>query len=281
MSFQVAASRLGFVEGPILVDGATICVSLDFGHVYRVSNGDVDLMSAVGGSPNGAAIDGQGRLFIAQNGGHVPGRVRRSQPGGVQVVEPDGSTRWLTLDPVYPTDICFGPDGMLYVTDATRTPDYGDGRIWKCDPDSGRAWLLHSVPWFPNGIAFGLDNRLYVASTGNHSIYVSEWTAENVSYPEIFSELRRGAPDGLAFDAVGKLLVAAVGDANSAGSLHVIDDLGTTVDVISVGSSRYYTNLALSTDSDTMVVTDSSTGVLLVGTGYPFRALPLYPFRSM
>lgn len=46
-----------------------------------------------------------------------------------------------------------------------------DGRIWRVDPASGDAELLSSVPWFTNGLAFGLDGRECVAATHTSVIH--------------------------------------------------------------------------------------------------------------
>lgn len=279
LDFTELVSGLGFIEGPVITAEGIVVVSLDLGHLYRISDGVVDLVSALGGAPNGAAVDAAGRLYIAQNGGHTPGRTRRSSPGGVQLVRPDGSAAWVTLDPVYPTDLCFGPDGLLYVTDATRRGDYADGRLWRCDPETGAAELLHSVPWFPNGIAFGPDGDLYVASTGDGSIYRCRWDGGRIARPERFARLEAGRPDGLAFDVRGNLLVAAVGEAGDAGSVQVLDPSGTVVERVAAAGSRYWTNLALDVDRPWLVLTDSSAGSILTTTDYPYRGLPLHPFR--
>lgn len=280
MHFRVRASGLGFIEGPVVSEDRVTIVSLDNGHIYQIQDSQVDLLSAVGGAPNGAALDAAGNLYIAQNGGHAPGRIRRSQPGGLQLVRPDGSAQWLTLDPVFPTDLCFGPDGWVYLTDATRTPRYNDGRVWRYDPRSGQSELLWSVPWFPNGIAFGPDNKIYIASTGEGVIYVCDWKDGEVSFPEQFCRLRDGLPDGLAFDAAGNLLVAAVGTATSSGSIQIIDDVGSVQHVIHPGDSKHLTNLALRVDAPGLFVTDATRGDLLFSADYPMPGLALYPFRQ-
>lgn len=278
--FRSIATGLGFLEGPVIDGDRLVVVSLDQGHVYAVRDGLVDLVSALGGAPNGAALTIDGDIVIAQNGGHVPGRTRRSMPGGVQVLTPSGHARWLTLDPVFPTDLCIGPDGKVYVTDATRGPGYDDGRLWRCDLETGESTLLCSVPWFPNGVAFGPDDRLYVASSGDGTIYVSDWSPRGITEPSPFCVLADGRPDGLAFDEEGRLLVAAVGEEDEVGAVHVIDAHGAVVDRFEPSPSRFCTNLALATDRRLLVVTDSSTGTVLATTDYPLTGLELYPFRG-
>ena len=280
MHFQTIATGLGFVEGPVIAGRDVFVVSLDLGHVYEVSTDGSRLLAATGGAPNGAALDRDGTVFVAQNGGHSPGQVRRSQPGGLQAIDPEGRVRWLSLDPIFPTDLCLGPDGWIYLTDSTRNNRYDDGRLWRCDPATGSTELLYSVPWFPNGIAFGPDNRLYVASTGDRTVYVCPWDEGRVGDPEVYCQLARGRPDGLAFDVEGTLLVAAVGSDGDPGMIAVIDPAGAMVDTIVIGTSTHYTNIALATDHPRLVVTDSTAGTLLETRDYPHLGLQLYPFRN-
>ena len=67
------------------------------------------------------------------------------------------------------TICCFGPDGLLYFTDPHNWEDdlatkLRTGRVCRTTLD-GAVELLCEVPRFPNGIAFGPDDRLYVAQS--------------------------------------------------------------------------------------------------------------------
>ena len=257
-------------------DGLVV-VSLDRGHVYRINDSGVDLLAALGGAPNGAAVDERGRLYIAQNGGHLPGRVRRSKAAWRSAA--DDSRRLDSVDhrrSGLPNRFCvLGLTDGSYVTDATRMPGYDDGRLWRCDPDSGATQLLHSVGWFPNGIAFGRDDTLYVASTGERAVYMCEFDGGRVGTPQRFCELDVGRPDGLAFDANGNLLIAAVGLESTSGLVAVVSPSGDVLTEFDCGTSQYYTNLALATDRRSMVLTDATRGCVLVTTDYPLLGLGL------
>jgi gluconolactonase len=274
------AADLGFVEGPVVRGDNVVCTSIDRGCVYEVGRSGPRELAVTGGGPNGAAAGPDGSLFVAQNGGRNPARRWPDVCGGVQVVEPTGSVRWLTRDPVSPNDLCFGPDGYLYVTDPTRGPARNDGRLWRCDIETGEAELLVSVPWYPNGIAFGLqDDAVFVASTGERRIVRFELQGGWLGQGATFATLPRGLPDGLAFDALGNLIVAVVGEQDGEpGQIWTFDPGGSPIDVFCPGSSRKYTNVALDTRSQ-LFITDADEGVVLVAPGWPNPGLDLHPFR--
>src|SRR5581483_1968647 len=168
------------------------------------------LLLAIGGQPNGAAEGSDCSLYLAMAGGMFPGRQYTAQPGGVAVIRPSGRLDWLTTDPVSPNDLCFGPDGHLYVTDPTRGR-MPDGRIWRIDPLTGLGTILASVPWYPNGIGFGTrPDHLYVADTTNARIV--RWNLDpksGLDGEETVVLMDHGRPDGFAFDSDDNLIVAA------------------------------------------------------------------------
>src|SRR5687767_8357318 len=135
--FEVLASGLGFTEGPVFRQSGDIAVvSMGRGQVCFLGEGE-STWADTGGGPNGLAEAADGSLYVAQNGGRGRAFPRPTATGGVQVVRPDRSVSYVTSDPISPNDLCFGPDGLLYVTDPTRrAPRRDDGRIWRVDPES-------------------------------------------------------------------------------------------------------------------------------------------------
>jgi gluconolactonase len=285
------ATDLGLIEGPVLTSsGELVVVSIDRGHLYRIADGAAKLLVVTGGGPNGAAEGHGGALFIAQNGGvGLPGDLPAPRPlvhrrppmtGGVQIVHPSGGVQWLTQDPIAPNDLCLGPDGLLYVTDPTRGR-FDDGRVWRCDPATGESELLTSVSWYPNGIGFGLeDDAVYVASSGERSIKRLALAPSGLGPAETVIEMDAGIPDGFAFDAEGNIVIGAVGDTpDTPGSIQTWTLDGELLDEYRPGPSRYYTNVALGPDRR-LVITDTSTGTVLVAEDWPHAGLALHPFRG-
>jgi gluconolactonase len=283
VELDVLARDLGFVEGPVFMrSGEIAVVSMDRGCLYVLDKTGTPRAVAVSGiGPNGAAEAGDGSLYVAISGFVRSGLRPSGATGGIQVVEANGGTRWLSQDLVRPNDLCFGPDGLLYVTDPTPytiRPFRDDGRIWRIDPQTGDVDALISTGWYPNGIAFGTeDDAVYVASTGDQRIMRVPIASQGFGVPEPVIRLRDGQPDGLAFDAEQNLIVAAINAAPGTIQVWTLD--GELIDSFAPGESALYTNVALN-ESRELIVTDSTGGAVLVVDDWPYSGLPLHPFRG-
>jgi gluconolactonase len=285
MQGRVIGRDLGFTEGPVITqNGEFVVTSIDHGCLYRIAADGCDVLAVTGGGPNGATEGPPGGVestfYVSQNGGKRPAHAWPYVTGGIQVVRPGGRVDWLTQEPISPNDLCFGPDGLIYCTDPTRgRPQRDDGRLWRCDPRSGDAQLLCSLPWYPNGIGFGPeDDAVYVASTGQQRIWRFPLTDSGLGEPEPFAQLAYGLPDGFAFDADGNLIVAAVGEDEGPGQIQTYDRSGKLADAFEPGPHTKYTNLALS-PGGTMLVTDADGGCALI-FDWPTPGLLLHPFRA-
>ncbi|MFF1253908.1 SMP-30/gluconolactonase/LRE family protein [Pseudarthrobacter sp. NPDC058329] len=280
MEFQTVATGVGFTEGPVYTQrGSLVFVSIDQGVVYETANGTTQVLGRTGAGPNGAAEGPDGIIYVAQNGGQWPAKREEGVSGGVQAIHPDGTVVTVTTDPIYPNDLCFGPDGFLYVTDPMRRPRRDDGRLWRVDVNTGEAELLLSVDWFPNGIGFSADNdSIFVAQGDERRILRFPFTpGERLGKPEIHVQLDHGRPDGFAWDVDGNLVIGAI-TGTAPGDLQVYNPEGTLLDVIKIGDGQKYTNVAISS-SGKLAVTDSDNGQVLEAD-WPAAGLPLHPFRD-
>jgi gluconolactonase len=276
----VLAEDLGFTEGPVVLpDGNIVVTSITRGHVYLVyPGGGSKLLADVGGGANGAAVDADGILYIAQNGGRWAATGPVWPPdsiGGVQRIYPDGSHDWLTREPIAPNDLCLGPDGMLYVTDPTRSQVINDGRVWRINPNDGGCELLRSFDFFPNGIAFDSDDDLWLLATDCAKVYRTRVDGGTLADPVEVFQLRQGKPDGMAFTADGDVVLGAVdGDY---GSVQTWSPAGELLDEFRPGPGIRYTNVAFDYDGG-LVISASDEGKVLLVPGWG-EGLPLYPFR--
>ncbi len=232
IAFMVFAEDTRNPEGPVaLADGTWLIVegSTDRGCVTHLSrDGKTRQTIRKTGRPNGLAVDSDGAIWVAES--KTPSLLRLTTDGECKVVatECDGEPFF------FPNDLCFGPDGALYLTDSgvqidsfapngKIRPDYMglkyDGRVYRVEPRTGSVSLIDRGVKFTNGIAFGPDDRLYVNETLTGNIYSYGWRDGKIVSPrELYGNVIRPdappgwkGPDGMAFDERGHLYVAVFG----------------------------------------------------------------------
>jgi len=176
--------------------------------------------------PNGLAMDGNGRLWVAEA---YEGAIICFDANGKVLKRIEGEPG----DPLlWPNDLAFGPNGLLYVTDSgikeddflidgAIRPDYAavafKGRVLEIAPSSGRVLrTIDSGLRFANGIAFGPDTRLYVNETMTGLVFRYDLGASGKR--EIFGNVVRSdlppslrGPDGMKFGADGRLYCTVFG----------------------------------------------------------------------
>lgn len=277
------ASGIGFTEGPVWThDGRLLVTSISRGLVYEVpvDGGEARAVLEAGGGPNGMAEDAAGAIWIAQNGGTiVASRSDRPVAPGLQRWAGGGEPEDVPLTGLdAPNDCVLAPDGRIWFTDP-RGSAAGDrpqpGRLCAYDCATGTLTVLREGLLYPNGLAFGPDPaELYLAETITRRIlrFRVDGAGDALGEPDVFAELPAGEPDGIAFDARGRLHVAAT----TADCVVVFDADGSPVKRLELGPT-FPTNLCFGgPDRATLFVTAGRGGrVLALERDAPGLALPV------
>lgn len=256
----VFATGVSAPEGPVaLPDGTWLIVEggAERGCVTHISaDGQTKSIIKKTGRPNGLAVDANGAIWVAES--KHPSLVRLTMDGKAEVVATDCDGEKF----LFPNDLCFGPDGALYLTDSgvfidefapnnKIRPDYMrvsyDGRVYRVDVSTGQVTKLDSGIKFTNGIAFGPDLLLYVNETLTGNIYSYRWQAGEIIGPRnLFGNVIRPdapegwkGPDGMAFSENGELYVAVFGQKD----VTVLGKRGEVIKRIST-SGKLPTNVA-------------------------------------
>ena len=277
------AENLGFTEGPLwTADERLLVVSVSRGLVVEVDlhTGRTREVAETGGGPNGLAEDGQGRVWVAQNGGVVvPSRSARRVTPGLQLLDHGAVRDVVTTGLRAPNDIVEGPDGRLWFTDPGPPGDTGHGRVCAFDPATGAVSVLLDGIDFPNGLALGPGGDvLHVAETETGRVVRYDWDGSGLHRSGVSAVLPQGGPDGLALDRDGRLYAAAP----DADAVFVFEPDGRPLEPLRFGGRTFPTNLCFAgVDRDVLVITAGKGGRVLAVTGYA-RApgLPVSPRRA-
>lgn len=183
---QILASGLLYPEGPVaLPDGSVLVVELAGEALKRVRpDGKVEVVAKIPGSPNGAAMGPNGKVYICNNGGlrfiNVHGTLRTDgqsddyRTGSIDVVDLNTGKVERLYDRCGqfqlkgPNDIVFDHHGGFYFTDfgKRRDRDMDRGYVYWAKADGSEIREVISRLVMPNGIGLSPDGKtLYVAET--------------------------------------------------------------------------------------------------------------------
>lgn len=278
-------------EGPVhLPDGSWVVTEMGRGCISHISaDGQTRREIAHTGRPNGLVLDADGKLLVAES--KNPALLKVTMAGDITTI----ATGCDDMPFLWPNDLCFGPDGALYMTDSgiTVAEMTGaepaavyempiDGRVFRIDVSSNTCTLLDRGLRFANGIAFDAGgDYLYVNETLTGNIYRYRIVAGRVEGerhlfgnvmlqpPTAYGQI--AGPDGMAFDVDGNLHVAVV----TQGDITVLAPDGAVIQRLEVDGD-FPTNLAFAGPGNRrIIVTEGSRNQLLL-LETPVAGLPLY-----
>ncbi len=232
----VFATNIGAPEGPICFDDGSMYVTEMSNATLSVTKidaaGNKKVLHKTNGRPNGLALDGKGRIWIAEAGHSAlicidaEGKELRRSTG-------DGDVKTNFL---FPNDLCFSDSGLLYMTDSgMKIAEFldgqnfadgykgfdWDGRVYEIDPVSMKVQrVIDDRMLFTNGICFGPDGMLYANASFTGEIYRYDLSQQRPTR-QIFGNVLQpihgddfAGPDGMKFGTDGRLYCTVYGQQN-------------------------------------------------------------------
>ncbi len=252
---QVFASGFTSPEGPAFDRaGNLFIVDWDEDALYKITpRGAVSLFARTGGIPTGLAFHRDGRLFVADSGHNA---IVAFTPNAAMTVMADACEGVMLRGP---NDLAFAPNGDLYFTDPKGSDlDNPTGSVYLLHPD-GMVECFATGFAFPNGVMTDPHGHyLYLAETFTQTIYRFALDAHGrAAAQERFAQLKGGVgPDGMAFDAAGRLYIAHYG----AGEVLVLNVDGVLIDRLPTPGA-HPTNVAFGDGA--LYVTEVERGTVL------------------
>lgn len=287
------AAGLQFPEGPVaLGDGTLLVVEIARKTLTRIRrDGSLQVVAALGGGPNGAAIGPDGRCYVCNNGGLsfverndrlLPGLAASDyQGGGIDVVDlSTGKAERLyekcgDIQLRGPNDLVFDRQGGFWFTDLGKTFKRARQR------DRGAVFYARADGSFikqvifpldgPNGIGLSPDGSvLYVAESHTGRVWAFQVSGPGEIRPHAgpipgevgwmhFSASHYAIFDSLALDAAGNICVADI----PFGGISVISPDGALIEQHPTGDP-FTTNICFGGgDRRTAYITASSSGRVL------------------
>lgn len=291
-------SGLQFPEGPVgLVDRTVLVVELRRGTLTRVlPDGSQQIVARTGGSPNGAAIGPEGKVYLCNSGGFewhdlaglmIPGNQPAGYSGGsiqtVDLTTGEVSTLYSHCGGIPlkgPNDMVFDREGGFWFTDQGKARERDRTGIFYALPDGSSIREVIFPLETPNGIGLSPDQkRLYVAETITGRVFYWNLTGpgeiERNPLTANGGYLLAGLPglqllDSMAVDSEGNVCVATLVN----GGVTVISPDGPIIRHVPM-PDPLTTNIAFGGPELRMAyITLSGTG-RLVSTDWPTPGLKL------
>lgn len=288
---RLVTDGLKFPEGPIaMADGSVLVVEIEGARLIRVlPGGTKQVVSELGGGPNGAAIGPDGKCYVCNNGGfnwihhddgfaRPHGRADNYQQGGIQRVDlASGATQWLYThcdgNPIMgPNDIVFDAQGGFWFTDHGKSYDrlMDRGALFYARTDGSLIKEAAFPLITPNGVGLSPDGRtLYASETETGRLWawpiIGSGELAKAPWPSPAGGRFIGGPtgyqrfDSLAVEANGNICVASL----VAGGISVFAPDGGLVEFYEA-PEPYCTNIAFGgPEMKTAFITLSGYGQLV------------------
>lgn len=259
-----------FLEGPAFDRAGNLYLTdIPHGRIFRLTTaGQWQTVADTGGWPNGIAIHRDGSLWVAD---YRRGLLRVSpHDGNVEVLLGHrNSESFKGLN-----DLTFDAEGHCYFTDQGQSGLHDPtGRVYRWRTDGRLDLLIANAP-SPNGLALDPEGRfLSVAVTRGNAIWRGPLLPDgSVSKVGAFRTFfGTSGPDGLAFDAEKRLVVAHA----SLGCAFVLNARGEITHIVRSPTGMTITNVAFRPGTPELVLTDSEQGVVLTAA-LPDVGAPLF-----
>ena len=277
---EVLGQGYGWAEGPVWVrrGGYLLFTDVPGNRIWRWSPvGGVTLFMEPSGlagpvpagfneaGANGLAIDGRGRLLMADSGSRAIARVDLATRAKTFLATRVGGKRFNS-----PNDLVVARSGAIYFTDppyglkgiaASPLRETSAQGVYRLDPN-GRVSVVDDRLNLPNGIALSPDGRtLYVAMSDEARPEILAYpldAAGRAARPRLFHDMRPhmgagrpGLPDGMDVAASGHLF------ATGPGGVHVLTPAGKLLGVISTG--KPIANCCIGEDGRSLFMTSHDT----------------------
>ena len=168
---EIMAEGLGFCEAPVVMpDGSVLVVDLISANLTRVWKGGKEVVTNIGGGPNGAQLGPDGALYLCNNGGADPNNhslADPGQPGRVERLDLATGKVERLFDKVgdvalsAPNDLVFDADGGFWFTDYGKTlaECYAKGGVYYCSADRSEIKSIVRNGTGFNGVGLSPDGK--------------------------------------------------------------------------------------------------------------------------
>ncbi len=236
-------------------DGSLWLSDVPYGRVFRVSPaGEWHLAHQIDGEPRAMRIAPDERRLAVD---HRHGLIELKAETTFETLSTGAVEPFIGL-----SDMSYGPDGALWITDAGRT-SLSDprGRVYRWWGEELRL-VLDCIP-APNGIAVSPNNAwVYVAVTRANQVWKFSPRLPATGAPLIGTYLQLSGglgPDGIACNTHGWLAVAQA----QAGRAYVFDALGDLISDIRLPRGLWTTSVTFDpADPQRLIIVDAQFGAV-------------------